>query len=122
LVDDEISVLTTLKMALTAFSYVVDTASNAEEALLLFNPAVHDLVITDNSMPGMSGLELAHAIKLRSATTPVVMHTGRLPDERSCLDLVIQKPGNLFAMGEAIGKLVAKRRPDKAARQSEPGV
>jgi|ERR1035438_5899690 DNA-binding response OmpR family regulator len=113
LVDDSDDIRITTKWFLTAFGYMVDSASNAEEALLLFNPEVHDLVITDNSMPGMSGVEMAHVIKLRSATTPVVMYTGRLPDDRSCLDLVIERPTHLLALKEAIEKLLAEERFDK---------
>ena len=117
LVDDRDDIRVTTKWFLTTFGYMVDSASNAEEALLLFNPEVHDLVLTDNSMPGMSGLEMAHVIKLRSATTLVVMYTGRLPDDRSCLDLVIERPTHLLTLKEAIEKLLAEKARENGARE-----
>ena len=120
LVDDRDDIRVATKWFFTTFGYMVDSASNAEEALLLFNPEVHDLVITDNSMPGMTGVEMAHVIKLRSAPTPVVMYTGRLPDDRSCLDLVIERPTHLLALKEAIEKLVAEKRPVKGAQKAKP--
>jgi CheY-like chemotaxis protein len=113
LVDDADEIRVTTKWFFTNFGYMVDSASNAEEALLLFDPKVHDLVLTDNSMPGMSGVEMAHVIKLRSATTPVVMYTGRVPDDRSCLDLVVERPTHLLTLKEAIEKLIAEKRPSK---------
>ena len=108
LVDDEDSLRITTKWFLTHFGYVVDVARNAEEGLALFNPAIHDLVVTDNSMPGMTGAEMAHVIKLRSPSTPVLMCTGNPPDDQSCLDCVIQKPAHQLALKDAADKLLAE--------------
>jgi CheY-like chemotaxis protein len=73
----------------------------------MFNPHVHDLIVTDNSMPGMSGAEMSHVIKLRSASTPVVMLTGNLPSDQSCLDLVLHKPVHLMRLKEAIEQVLS---------------
>jgi len=54
----------------------------------------------------MTGVEMAHVIKLRSPSTPVLMHTGQPPDVRSCLDFVIQKPAHLLALKEAAERLI----------------
>ena len=45
------------------------TASKGEEALDLFDPAVHDVVITDLGMPRMNGWEVAERIKSESPET-----------------------------------------------------
>src|SRR5204862_3187428 len=76
LVDDADDCRVTTKWFLTNFGYAVDSVRSAEEALVLFNPEIHDLVVTDNSMRGMTGAEMAHIIKLRSPSTPVLMYTG----------------------------------------------
>ena len=111
LVDDNDETRVMTKWFLGNFGYAVDSSRSAEEALVLFNPAVHDVIITDNSMPGMSGAEMAHIIKLRSPSTPVIMYTGALPDDQSCLDLVFQKPTHLSALEEALrGLLPGKSR------------
>ena len=109
LVDDGDECRVTTKWFLTHFGYAVDAARNAEEALALFNPAHHDLVVTDNAMPGMTGAEMAHVIKLRSPSTPVLMYSGNPPDDRSCLDLVVQRPTHLLALKEAADKLLAHK-------------
>jgi CheY-like chemotaxis protein len=109
LVDDVDDIRVTTKWFLTSFNFAVDAARTAEEALALFNPAIHDVVVTDNSMPGMSGAEMAHVIKLRSPSTPVLMYSGNPPDDRSCLDVVIQRPTHLLTLKEAVDKLLAAK-------------
>ena len=52
---------------------LVDVTRSAEEALTLFDPALHDVVVTADAIPGITGPELAHNIKLRSPRTPVVL-------------------------------------------------
>jgi CheY-like chemotaxis protein len=106
LVDDDDPCRITTKWFLTHFGYAVDSARSAEEALALFGPQLHDLVVTDNRMSGMTGAEMAHIIKMRSPSTPVLMHTALPPDDQSCLDGVIQKPAHLLALTEAIARLL----------------
>jgi CheY-like chemotaxis protein len=110
LVDDDDDIRVVTKWFLTNFGYAVDSVRNAEEALALFDPQLHDLIVTDNSMPGMTGAEMAHIIKLRSSATPVLMYTGLPPDDRSCLDAVIHRPTHLLALKQAVDKLLADRR------------
>jgi CheY-like chemotaxis protein len=97
------------KWFLANFGYSVDSVRSAEEALALFDPKIHDIIVTDNSMPTMSGAEMAHVIKLRSASTPVLMYTGAAPENLSCLDTVISKPAHLLELKEAIDVLLARR-------------
>ncbi len=109
LVDDQDDCRLTTKWFLNNFGYVVDTVRSAEEALVLFDPRVHDLVVTDNTMPGMSGAEMAHIIKMRSRSTPVLMYTGNAPEDRSCLDVVIERPAHLLTLKDAVEQRLAKR-------------
>ena len=96
------------KWFLTSFGFAVNSARSAKDALDLFNRALHDAVVTDNSMPGMSGIEMARIIKLRSPSTPVLMVTGTLPADRSCLDFVAQKPVHLMVVGDALDTLLKR--------------
>jgi CheY-like chemotaxis protein len=109
LVDDQDASRIAAKWFLNNFGFEVDSARSAEEALALFAPHIHDLIVTDNSMPGMSGAELAHIIKLRSPSTPVVMFSGSIPADRSCLDRAIQKPAHLMAVRDAVEDLLGAR-------------
>jgi len=110
LVDDNDDYRLLTKLLLGTFDYEVDSVASAEEALALFDPKLHDVVITDNSMPGMSGAEMAHIIKLRSPSTPVVMYSGHPPTDRSCLDLVVQRPTHFAVVKEGLDKIFAAKQ------------
>jgi CheY-like chemotaxis protein len=108
LVDDKHDSRITLKWFLDTFGYVVQPASSASEALTIFDPSLHDLVLTDNSMPVMTGAEMAHIIKMRSPHTPVLMYTGVPPTDTSCIDILIQKPAQLIHLKGALDQLFSR--------------
>jgi CheY-like chemotaxis protein len=107
LVDDGDETRITTKWFLANFGYAIDAVRTAEEALALFDSKLHDLVITDNRMPGMSGAEMAHIIKLRSPATPVLMYTGLPPDDQSCINLVVVRPTHMLVLKEAVEQLLS---------------
>jgi DNA-binding response OmpR family regulator len=111
LVDEGDNCRVTTKWFLGSFGFVVESARSAEDALAVFDPRIHDLVITDHLMPGMSGAEMAHVIKLRSATTPVLMYTRQVPEDTSCIDLVFERPVHLLQLKDAAEQLIAERVP-----------
>jgi CheY-like chemotaxis protein len=106
LVDDNTDTRLLTKMFLNNFGYEVDSADSAQEALSRFNPGQHKLVLTDNSMPGMTGGEMAQVIKTRSPQTPIVMCSGNPPKDTSAIDIVIRKPTYLLAIKDAIDRLL----------------
>ena len=63
---------------LTGFGYRVTATTGAREALALFrlDPSRFDLVITDQTMPEMTGEELAKEILALRADMPIIMCTG----------------------------------------------
>jgi acetyltransferase-like isoleucine patch superfamily enzyme/CheY-like chemotaxis protein len=68
-------------MALTLSGYVVDTAADGAAAWEALNANRYDLLITDNSMPKVSGIELLRKLRSASMELPVLMATGKLPTE-----------------------------------------
>ena len=111
LVDDRENSRVTTKWFLANFGFAVESAGSAEEGLALFDRNLHDLVVTDNSMPGMSGAEMAHIIKLRSASTPVIMYTGAPPQDCTCVDSVVPRSTGILALKEAVDSLLASSQP-----------
>jgi DNA-binding NtrC family response regulator len=109
-VDDANDARFITKMFLANFGFIIHSFSSAEDALTHFDSRVHDLVVTDNAMPGMTGEEMAHIIKMRSPSTPVIMYSGKLPADCSCLDSIIAKPSSLDALKDAVDKLLARRK------------
>jgi PAS domain S-box-containing protein len=78
LVDDEQVQVETVKNVLERLGYTVTTATLGQEALGLFqrDPEAYDLVITDQTMPHMTGLELAKNILRIRPGLPIVLTTG----------------------------------------------
>jgi PAS domain S-box-containing protein len=82
-VDDEEGLVTLATQILTDLNYKVSGYSSSQAAWELFdrNPSGFDLVITDKTMPELSGVELLHRIKSRRPDMPVIMITGLLGEE-----------------------------------------
>lgn len=74
-VDDEIDLLKPHCIFLEKRGYHVTTVSNGRDAIDLCRTAVFDLMLLDENMPGLSGLETLNAIKEIQPTLPVVMVT-----------------------------------------------
>lgn len=79
-VDDEISIVTFMKELLEASGYRVTGVTSPIDALRLFRERPDDinLVITDQSMPGISGVDLAKEVIARRPGLPVVLSTGNI--------------------------------------------
>lgn len=78
LVDDEPAIADVAKRALRGLGYTVRTALGAREALETFRsaPGDFDLVITDRTMPVMTGEKLAAKIKDLRPEIPIILMTG----------------------------------------------
>ena len=78
LVDDEPDLVEIGRRGLTALGYTVTASSAPGDALRLFRntPQAFDLVITDLSMPQLTGLQLAEAIHALRPDLPVILCTG----------------------------------------------
>jgi len=108
LVDDEAACRAATTLLLRHLGYAVQTAAGAEEALAVFDPARHGLVITDNRMPGMSGAELATELKRRAPSTPVILYSGWPGGPLISVDALIAKPASICDFREALARLFPK--------------
>jgi DNA-binding NtrC family response regulator len=61
---------------LFAEDYITHLAATVEQALTLLSSATYDLIITDLSLPGMSGLELLEYVRRRWPEIPVIVISG----------------------------------------------
>lgn len=75
-VDDEPHICELIAMLLEGKGYVIETASDAETGLALFQQEPFHLVVTDKNLPGMSGVELLRRVKDIRPRTDVVVITG----------------------------------------------
>lgn len=74
-IDDEIDLLKGHVMFLEKKGYGVDTVTNGYDALEQCDKEDYDLVLLDENMPGLSGLETLQRIKEAHPALPVVMVT-----------------------------------------------
>ncbi|MEK1939328.1 MAG: PAS domain S-box protein [Pseudomonas sp.] len=105
-VDDDPLVLLSTAAMLDDLGYTAVQASSAEQALhvLASNPRI-DVVVTDLAMPEMTGAELAHQIKQRWPTLPVLLASG-YADKLDEHDLALPHIGKPFNQSELMQALI----------------
>jgi CheY-like chemotaxis protein len=114
-VDDEAAVCKAIKLLLEFDGHTVQTVDNGEAALILFDQTAFDLIITDYSMWGMKGDQLAATIKQRRPHQPIIMATAFAADFNTAgkpnvpVDCMINKPFSLAELREAIVKVMPKK-------------
>ncbi|MES2604845.1 MAG: PAS domain S-box protein [Pseudomonadota bacterium] len=132
LVDDDPILLASLTDVLTADGHTVVATNNGHEALKLFREALGSTrpfaaVITDLGMPNMDGRQVASAVKMLDAGTPVLLLTGwgqRLMDDGDLppyISRVLAKPVKLQVLRKALIEVFAtpanKSGPDSTLSQ-----
>ncbi len=118
LVDDEPAVARVVERALSKLGCKVRTFNDPREALsaITHAPADVDLLVTDQTMPGMTGDVLAEAVHALRASLPVVIVTGyshRLTAERLAAvgaAAVLQKPVPLAELEQAVSAALSARK------------
>ncbi|MEP7242968.1 MAG: response regulator [Gammaproteobacteria bacterium] len=119
--DDEAPLVFLMKRMLEHLGHGVQAFTNSDEALAAFTaaPTQFDLVMTDMSMPGMSGIEGAQRVLALRPDTLIVIATGHIQDrdvERARIagvHEVIQKPNSLEAMARTVERLLSREAADK---------
>ena len=97
LVDDDGAVVRATKDLLESLGYRVQAFTQAGTALDQFrrDRAGFDVIVTDNLMPGMTGVELAEEVRQIDAAIPIVLMTGFVDDDAECnpaISLAVMKP------------------------------
>lgn len=85
--DDEIDLLTPHVLFLQEKGYHIDTATNGSDAIDMIQSAHYDLVLLDENMPGLSGIETLNKIRIINSAIPVVMITKS--DEEHIMETAI---------------------------------
>ena len=119
LIDDEEIQLRSWKPALERLGYSVAVESNSLKSLRTFRaqPRRFDVVIVDQTMPGMTGAKLATAMLRLRPDLPVILCTGFSEeiDEEQALGLGIRafvlKPATLSELASTIRRVLPTRPP-----------
>ncbi len=86
-VDDEVELLKPHVLFLEQKGYEVETCNNGYDAIDMATEVAYDLIILDEMMPGMTGLETLPQIKEVRPTTPVIMVTKS--EEENIMDKAV---------------------------------
>lgn len=109
-VDDQDGVRRNVRNVLVVLAgcEVVEAASG-EDALERLATQPFDLVVTDLSMPGMSGLDLAAAVRRTGAGPPVLLLTGQgeiEDDLAGDVDETLVKPVEVTRLVETVARML----------------
>lgn len=123
LVDDEATVLSTLKVILETRGHGVVPATSAEEACAVLNKGPFDLVITDLRMETeTAGYEVARAAQAQPYA-PIIVILTAIPIRgqqwrESGAHAALIKPVRIEELLNTIGELIA-RRPARKGREAK---
>jgi len=114
LVDDDETIRDTLYELLSEY-YICQTAETAEKAFARLEADQYDVVLTDISMPGLSGLELLGHVRQMFPDTPVIIISG-IGDQEHAQGLIklgafdfLLKPFSLDVVEKSVKRAVEYR-------------
>jgi CheY-like chemotaxis protein len=82
LVEDNVIIRRLSAQALGRAGYEVDTAGDGLSGWEALRNQHYDLLITDNEMPGLSGLEMVRSLRAALSTVPVILASGGMDAEQ----------------------------------------
>src|ERR1017187_8627132 len=79
-VEDDPDIRRINAMVLHRAGYHVDTAEDGAFAWEMLGVSDYDLMITDNNMPNLTGMDLLKKLYASRMTLPCIMATGKIPE------------------------------------------
>jgi CheY-like chemotaxis protein/anti-sigma regulatory factor (Ser/Thr protein kinase) len=127
-VDDEEVLAALGKQGLQLLGYRVTSRSDSQEALEEFTHHAQDfdLLVTDLSMPGMSGVELTQQIRRIRPDLPAILVTGAFQDPLPLEGMstpfaeVLLKPVTILDMAKAARRVLNLRPAPKSPSEQAP--
>ncbi len=102
IVDDEPHVRALLRDFLSTVCNEVATAASGEEALEIVPKLKPDVILTDMTMPGMSGADLLDALRGAGVSVPVILMSGTPIPMADGFFGLLRKPFNLGTLAEVV--------------------
>ena len=111
-VDDDVLVLAGTAGMLEDLGHQVVQVTSGQEALeALAKNVGFNLIITDQAMPGMTGVQLSNAIKAKWPDMPIILATGyaELPPGTDPTLLRLNKPFFTNALSAAVAEAMSRK-------------
>ena len=125
IVDDEPTLVKGLRFNLEQQEgYSIDVAYDGEEALAVFDPAKHDLILLDLMLPKMDGMEVCQKIRSTS-DVPIIMLTAKGEDMDKIMGLefgaddYMTKPFNMLELKARIKTIFRRAGAQKPAGDTQ---
>ena len=117
-IDDDEAIALLIERTLTALGYQVTTFTDSRQAMahIAAQPTSFDVVVSDLSMPGPGGFDIARHVKSINPTTPVVLTSGYVRDEDRAqatalgVEQVILKPNTIDELARVLDELCKRMR------------
>jgi CheY-like chemotaxis protein/tetratricopeptide (TPR) repeat protein len=119
-VEDEPCVAEPVRMMLDDEGWIVETCGEGTAALeRLSSGARYDVLIVDNELPGMSGMELIRRTRTLAhrQQMPIIMFSAsdvEAQAKRAGANTFLRKPDDLSLLAETIARLLARKRGKEA--------
>ena len=120
-IEDEPLIQETLADMLDLGGHRITLADTGEDGVRLFEEGEFDIVFTDITLPGISGWDVATAVKGMSQDTPVIAVTGWGPGiKRSdivngAVDQVLPKPFDIDRVLDLVASIMAAKSLESRA-------
>lgn len=114
-VDDEPSIAQTMRFIFEQPRYELASAQDGATALacLLTDPNAFDVVITDNNMPGVSGIQLVRQLRERKFAGKILVLSAHLSTEVQAayeamsVDAMIEKPFSIEGLRQTLNRVAS---------------
>jgi DNA-binding response OmpR family regulator len=119
-VDDEATLVDTIRYNLRREGYEVQVAGEGNEALRLARAATPDLVVLDLMLPGLDGLEVCRQLR-REGTVPILMLTAKDDEVDKIVGLEVGADDYMtkpFSMRELLARIRAMLRRSRMVQQA----
>ncbi len=117
-IDDEPYLSETAGKYLKYLGYSPEVFTAAQEALAVFcrSPEKFDVILTDLTMPGMTGKELAAEARRVRPDIPVILCTGYSPDGADCIEgglitTILYKPVLQYQLAQTLYEILQSDEP-----------
>lgn len=124
LVDDDPAVRRDYGKVLRSLGFVTETAADGQEAAERLTGSSFDVIVSDLSMPRMSGLQFLRTVRQHDLDVPVVLMTGE-PSLESAVEAIehgafryLTKPVELSELTEVVRRAVSMHQMAKLKREA----
>jgi DNA-binding response OmpR family regulator len=121
-VEDDEDIRALNREVLVNNGFHVDVAEDGDSAWTALNSTFYDLVITDNDMPKVTGIELIGKLHAARMVVPVILATGIIPEIAEGLQLaaMLQKPYTMNMLLDTVRETL--RMTEQVSEQMPPSV